>query len=485
MNGSLVGPYKILSKIGAGGMGEVYLAEHTELGRKVALKFVAAGASADALSRFRREAQAAAALHHPSIVTIYDVGIHEDRPFIAMEYVDGQPLSAAIRSDALSLERVLDITIEIVEGLSKAHQAGIVHRDLKPDNIFIDRCECIRILDFGLAKISGAPHLTVENTRVGTVPYMSPEQLLGEDIDARSDLFSLGVILYEMIAGRRPFDGPNSAAIEHAILNSDAEPLSRFRRSVTAEHERIINKLLEKDPACRYATADDLLVDLRRARNGGATKSSRPRISPWALASAAAGIVVASAMILVPDKDQDASTRPLLVVLPFENLGPAKDDYFTAGVTDEIIARLSMIKEIAVISRTSAMQYKNVKKSSREIARELGVSHILEGSVRWDQETGRVRITPQLIRTADDTHLWAQNYERELEAIFAVQAEIAGEIASALQITLIDADRNAIAVVPTHNVDAYTAYLRARQLVDIADDAADFAGAMALLTSAV
>jgi serine/threonine protein kinase/tetratricopeptide (TPR) repeat protein len=487
MIGRLVGPYKILSKIGAGGMGEVYLAEHTELGRKVALKFVAAGATAEALSRFHREAQAAAALHHRSIVTIYDVGIDadRDRPFIAMEFVDGKPLTACIRTDALSVERALDIAIDVLEGLSKAHQAGIVHRDLKPDNIFLDGCECVRILDFGLAKISGAPQLTGEATRLGTVPYMSPEQLLGQDIDARSDLFSLGVILYEMITGRRPFDGPHTAAIEHAILNSTAEPLSRFRRNISPEHERIINKLLEKDPAHRYATADDLLVDLRRVRNGHKTASRSKALSPWAIAAAVAGVVVATAMILAPDDGKHAKTRPLLVVLPFENLGPAKDEYFSDGVTDEIIARLAMIKEIAVISRTSSMQYKSVKKSSRDIARELGVSYILEGSVRWDQESGRVRITPQLIRATDDTHLWAQTYEREVEAIFAVQAEIAGEIAHALQITLVDAEHDAIATVPTRNVDAYTAYLRARQMIDTADDAADFAGAMGLLTSAV
>jgi TolB-like protein/tetratricopeptide (TPR) repeat protein/predicted Ser/Thr protein kinase len=437
MDDTKVGHYDILKKLGAGGMGEVYLAQDTRLNRWVALKFLPESLCCDAEARARllREAQAASKLSHPNIVTVYAVEEDKGRDFIAMEYITGLPLTEYTESSGRKLPEMLTIAVQIVEGLNKAHQTGVVHRDLKPSNILIDSEGRARILDFGLAKIAGAARVTQIGSTVGTAAYMSPEQVQGQEADQRSDLFSFGVVLYEMIAGCPPFRGEHPAALMYAITNEEPEPLARYKTGVPEELQRIISKCLAKRPGERYQSAADLASDLRRVHDRSAS-----------------GITV-----------MPTPRRTMLAVLPFENLGPADDEYFADGITEEITSRLAAVGGLGVISRTSAMQYKGTRKSLREIGADLGVDYILEGTVRWGrmpQGPSRVRITPQLIRVAEDTHVWSERYDRVIEDIFAVQSEIAEQVFGKLNVTLVGPERRDLEVKPTDNLDAYSAYLR-------------------------
>ncbi|MEE9554054.1 MAG: protein kinase [candidate division Zixibacteria bacterium] len=434
-NGTMISHYEIIEKIGAGGMGEVYLAEDTELNRKVALKFLPPHLcqDEDCRSRFKREAQATAKLNHPNIVTIYEVGDHNDRPYFAMEHIEGRVLREVIKNDELSILETVEIAIGICEGLDKAHQAGIIHRDIKPSNIVIDVDGSAKLLDFGLAAIQGSEKLTMPGSTLGTIGYMSPEQIEAKDIDQRSDLFSLGVVLYEMVVGRPPFKGNSEAAVSHALLNSDPEPLARFRANVSMELDRIIQKALRKDINSRYQSAVDLLADLKHHQ-------SKSKIS-----------------------SRFSTELKMLVVLPFDNLGPPDEEYFADGVTEEITSRLAAVRKLGVISRTSAMKYKNERSSIKEIASDLGVDYVLEGTVRWNRKSSgdsRVRITPQLIRVSDDTHLWSERYDRVLDDIFDVQSEIAERVIEQLNIALLEPERRIVEAKPTSNLDAYQAYLR-------------------------
>lgn len=472
--GMMVGHYRIIEKIGAGGMGEVYLAEDTELKRKVALKFMPQQYLSDknARARFEREAQAAAALKHPNVVTIYEVGEFNGRPFFVMEHCEGQSLRDLLKGKALLIGRIVDFAIQICEGLQEAHTMGVIHRDIKPSNIVIDKNGRPKLVDFGLAAIAGAEKLTKTGSTLGTVGYISPEQIEVKDTDHRSDLFSFGVVLYEMIAGRTPFAGDSDAATIKAILSDSPEPLARYKSDMPDELQRIVSKLLEKDPSLRYQTASGVIADLKRRAIRGSTVSITPvrqkSKGAWVFAGALV-IVVLAAIVLISrwpsGKPPGVSEARMLVVLPFENLGSEDEEYFADGITDEITSRLAQIKEIGVISRTSAMQYKNAKMSLREIGSELGVDYVLEGTVRWDRSGGsnRVRITPQLIRVADDRHIWAENYERELTQVFAVQSDIATHIAEALNVALGDPERQRLAAQPTDNLEAYDFYLRGKE----------------------
>jgi serine/threonine protein kinase/Flp pilus assembly protein TadD len=434
--GTMVLQYRIIEKIGAGGMGEVYLAEDTRLDRRVALKFIPRHLCQDeeCRARFKREVQAAARLNHANIVTIYEVGDHNGRPFYAMEHVEGRPLKELIKNDELSIPEIVELAIRICEGLGKAHQAGIIHRDIKPSNIVIDSDGNPKLLDFGLAAVHGSEQLTMVGSTLGTIGYMSPDQLEGREIDQRSDIFSFGVVLYEMVAGRPPFKGDSQAAVNHALLNFNPEPPARFRADAPAELDRIIQKALRKDVDSRYQSAIDLLADLKHHQ-----LESRPA-SRFA------------------DKDLQ-----MLVVLPFENLGPPDEEYFADGMTEEITSRLAAVRKLGVISRTSAMRYKKQNASIKEIAADLGVEFVLEGTVRWNSkgpESNRVRITPQLIRVSDDTHLWSERYDRVLDDIFEVQSEIAEKVIGQLNIALLEPERKIVEAKPTENLDAYQAYLR-------------------------
>ncbi len=426
--GTEVSHYRIVRKIGAGGMGEVYLAEDSRLGRQVALKFLPAhmAADKDIRARFRREAQAAARLHHPHIVTIYDVSEHNDRPFIAMRYVEGRTLRHYCNEEPLPIPKIIGLTVQIAEGLAHAHAEGIVHRDIKSANIMVDSEFRPVILDFGLAAVQGGEMLTQAGSTLGTAPYMSPEQAQGIEADHRSDLFSLGAVLYELICGRTPFQRDNIPATLHAITSDEPEPLARYKADVPSELQRIVSKCLSKQPEERYQSAADLIADLRQAgrKSAGAGSASQPSIA----------------------------------VLPFTNMSAdPENEYFADGLTEELLNVLARNPELKVTGRTSSFAFKGKQEDLREIGKKLGVGTLLEGSVR--KAGNRLRITAQLVNTDDGFHLWSETYDRVLEDIFAVQDDIAQAVAAAMNVTLLGKSASVQTSVP----ESYALVLRANQ----------------------
>lgn len=415
-------------------MGVVYKAQDSRLDRLVALKFLPEHLVSDssAKARFIHEAKGASAINHPNIATVYDIGEVDGKSFIAMEYLEGKTVKELVKEN-LRLNQILGIGIQIAEGLSAAHKKEIIHRDIKSENIMLTKDNLAKIIDFGLAKLKGASKLTESGTTLGTIAYMSPEQTRGEEIDQRSDLFSLGVVLYELITGKLPFQGDHNAAISYSICYEEAEPLARYKSNIPESLQRIIDKVLKKDNDVRYQSAADLLADLK-----GLQKE-----------------------IFIGDM-KSPSKRKMLAVLAFENLGLAEDEYFADGITDEIITNLAKVSALGVISRTSSIKYKKTDKSLRQIAAELGVDYVLEGTIRWDKSgsANRVRINSQLIRVKDDTHLWAETYDRVLQQIFELQSDIAGNVAKALQIALFEPEGRSLGAKPTDNLDAYNYYLR-------------------------
>jgi non-specific serine/threonine protein kinase len=489
MIGQTISHYKITAKLGAGGMGEVYLAEDTKLKRKVALKFLPQSFTkdVDTRSRFQREAEALAALNHPNIVTVFDVSEHEHNPYIVMEYIEGQSLRELVATGDLPIDRILDIVSQVADGLSAAHKREIIHRDIKSENIIVSSEGRVKIMDFGLATWRGVSKVTKEGSTVGTMAYMSPEQAEGRKVDHRADLFSLGVVLYELITGRLPFSGDHEAAIIYSIVNETPEPLARYKSNLPDGLQEIIGKALEKDPELRHQTASGFLSDIRRLRRlsessvsvttTGAT-SPPPRRRKALISSSITVAVIALLLavfkpwrIEVKPTQEAAAGRKMLAVLPFENLGAEDQEYFADGVTEEITARLAGISEIGVVSRQSSMQYKASRKSLREIGRDLGVDYILEGTIRWDRSgpVDRVRITPQLVFVGDDTHLWADVIDQELTEIFAVQTAIATKVVDALQVTLKEGEANSLTHIPTENLEAHQVYLRGLEFALVPD----------------
>jgi serine/threonine protein kinase/tetratricopeptide (TPR) repeat protein len=506
MVGQTLGHYKILDKLGVGGMGEVYRAEDTTLKRQVALKILPPelAESQERLDRFQREAKTLAALDHPNIVTIHTVEEADGVHFLTMQLVEGQPLSELIPKGGMPLERIFEIAIPLADALATAHEKGVIHRDLKPANIMVTDEGRVKVLDFGLAKLrqeAEAPlatelptePLTDKGQIVGTMPYMSPEQLEGKEIDARSDIFSLGVMLFEMATGERPFKGKSGPSLMSSILKDAPPDVDTIRGELPHHLARVIHRSLEKDPEDRYQSMKEVRNELRFLRQETDSQEvSRPAIpeptkkrARWPLVAAVAGTVVVVAVLGAlwlsrsqppteppiehPAKPVAAAEAqlPMIVVLPFENLGDPKDEYFADGMTEEITSRLAVVSGLRVISRTSAMQYKEDRPSLKQVGEELGVDYVLEGTVRWarTEDGSRVRITPQLIQVADDTHLWADAYDRVIDDIFEVQSDIATEVVSALGVTLHGEERAALDTRPTDSIEAYQAYLRALELL--------------------
>jgi len=484
MIGKTLGRYRVLEKIGRGGMGEVFLAEDTSLHRRVALKFLPPEMQqdADALRRFVREARSAAALDHPYICHINEVAESDGRNFIVMEYVDGQALRAKIGQGPFLLEETLRIGIEVAEALEAAHGKGIVHRDIKPENIMLTRTGHAKVMDFGLAKQMGRTEeaelggptmtlLTSEGTTVGTLAYMSPEQLRGQGADARSDIWALGVTLYEMAAGARPFQGQGGFEVSSAILNKPPLPLPP---GVPAELGAVIARCLEKESAKRCQSAQDLRAALEAVRTGTASTWAawRYRLArrPWPVAAAAVVIVATLVFGLNVGGLRtwltgggSASDRPFrLAVLPFENLtGDPEQEFLSDGMTQEMISQLGRLQpaRMSVIGRTSVMRYKKSEVPLHQIGSELGAGYILGGSCRRDKV--RIRISVELIRVENQSQLWSETYEREMSGLLVLQSEVAKKVAEALALKLLPADEARLANVRNVDAEAYEAYLKA------------------------
>ncbi len=444
MIGTTISHYRILEKLGGGGMGVVYKAEDSRLGRHVALKFLPDKLADDRqpLERFQREARAASALNHPNICAIHDIGEHENRPFIVMEMLEGQTLKYRIEDKPLDTDEVLELGIQMVGALDAAHTKSIVHRDIKPANIFITTLGQAKVLDFGLAKsITAADSdgvtqdLTESGALIGTVDYMSPEQAIGQPLDHRTDIFSFGVVLYEMATGRHPFRGSSPTDTLASIIKQTPTSLARYAQDAPGELGRIIEKTLAKAPDERYQTARGLNVDLRqlkrRMESGGTTSVS-----------------VA-----------ETEGRPSIAVLPFVDMSRDKEEeYFCDGLAEELINALTKLENLRVVARTSAFSFKGKGLDVGEIGRKLKVRTVLEGSLR--KAGDRLRITAQLINVVDGYHLWSERYDREMEDIFDIQDDITLKIVDALRIRLVGDQEDIVTKRHTENVDAYNLYLK-------------------------
>jgi serine/threonine-protein kinase len=480
--GRTVGPYRIDALLGAGGMGEVYGGSDTRLRRAVALKFLAREFLSDpvAVERFEREARAASALSHPNVCTVYDVGEMDGRPFIAMEYLEGQNLRARLGGTALPRREALECAVQIAHGLVAAHQKGIVHRDLKPENLWVTGEGRIKILDFGLAKLSepatnpeaGEVSMTTERGRMmGTAGYMSPEQVRGQRLDHRTDIFSFGVILHEMMSGNRTFQGPSAIDTLIAILNTEPPKLA------DPDIDRLVRRCLEKDPEQRFQSAGDLLLNLEAVLDARPSAAQREReLLPRRRILQAGGSVAAlGAMValwkLLPARWRNAlsgSSGPHIIrlaVLPLENLsGDADQEYIADGMTEQLITDLGQIGTLRIISRPSVMQFKGTKKPLAEIAKQLGVEAVIVGSVQ--SSSSRVRINAQLVDPATNQQTWARSYEGDLTDVLTLQGEVARAIAGEIQVRVTTEEAGRLARTRKVDPAAYDAYLLGRYYWD-------------------
>jgi len=511
--GKIISHYEIIEKLGEGGMGVVYRARDQKLGRDVALKVLPPELAADAerRKRFEREARAIAALKHPNIVTLYSVEEAEGLHFITMEHVEGGTLADDIVKDGLPLDHFFELAIPLADALAKVHAKGIAHRDIKPSNIMHDADGRLKVLDFGLAKLfesnleaaktiaSELDSVTAEGRIIGTVAYMSPEQAEGQTVDARSDVFSLGVVLYEMATGKRPFQGKTNISTISAILKDEPPPVDDLRPVVPRHLGRIVARCLAKDPSRRYQSALDVRNELEGLEQETTSQlGSQSEVTPmvkrkpgrarrWVPWTAGIAVLAVVAVVMLQRETNTADNNTVaqrstpsdandekqrIVVLPFENLGAPDDAYFAAGITEEITSRLARVRGLSVMSRTSAVQYDRTGKTVRQIGEELGVDYVLEGSVRWEKrgdEASRVRVTPQLIRATDDSQVWANSYDRSMNEIFRVQSEIAEQVVGKLNVTLVPTDRESLEEQPTDNLEAWHAFQRGQALLSTLD----------------
>jgi serine/threonine-protein kinase len=472
MIGQTISHYKVLSKLGEGGMGVVYKAEDLKLHRFVALKFLPAHVSdEDTTQRFVNEAHAVSALDHPNICAIYEIDqTPEGQMFIVMPCYEGASLQALVQKGPLDLSQAVEIASQVAKGLAKAHEKGIVHRDVKPGNILVTSDGLPKVVDFGLAKLATQTRLTRAGTTVGTVMYMSPEQARGEETDERSDIWSLGVVLYEMVTGRPPFTGEHEQAIIYSILNTPAEPLGRLKPGVPKELERIMAKALAKSPADRYQQMTEFAADLdalketlrKEAKAQPVPRRGVSRRRMWIAFGVLVGAVVVAALLAKSylSKPQE---KPItsIAVLPFQNLSAdPEQEYFSDGTTEALIAELSKIKALRVISRTSVMRFKKSDQSLPEIARQLNVDALVEGSVQRVED--EVRVTAQLVQAAPEKHMWANTYTETYRNILALESSIAQAIAREIRITMTPDEKERLAASRPVNPAAHEAYLKGR-----------------------
>ncbi len=490
--GTFAGRYEVIEKLGEGGMSKVYRVEDTKIKEEVALKLIRPEIALDkkTIERFSNELKSARKIVHKNVGRMYDLNEEEGTHFITMEYVAGKDLKGLIRmTKQLSVGTALHIAEQICEGLGEAHRMGVVHRDLKPSNIMIDKQGNVRIMDFGIARSLGTRPVKGQGVIIGTPEYMSPEQAQASKIDSRSDIYSLGVILYEMVTGEVPFKGdtPLSIAAKH---RTEIVPEPRMLNAqVPAALSRLILSCMEKKKEKRFQGTDEVLLALKKIEETipskekafperklitSTTKLTQTLRRSWPAIGLVCFIVITVIIMLqylrrkvfVPPSPESK----VLAVLPFRNLGQPEDEYFADGITEEITGRLASIHGLRVISRTSTHQYKVTEKTTGEIGEELSVDYVLEGTVRWDKTpegTGRVRVMPLLIRVSDDTQIWSDRYDQNIEDIFSVQSEIAEQVARQLDLTLIEPERQALFARPTENLDAYKDFLRAKEIESI------------------
>ena len=428
--------FKIIEQVGQGGMGIVYRAEDTNLNRTVAIKFLPRqiASQKEEKERFKVEARAAAALNHPNITTIYSIEELDNEAFIVMEFIEGMELKDKIAAGPIKLNEALDIALNIAEGLGAAHTKGIIHRDIKSSNIMITSGGKIKIMDFGLAKVKGSGLTTVVGTTMGTAAYMSPEQASGEKVDQRTDIWSFGVILYELLTGELPFKADYEAAWTYVVLNKEPLKPSELDRKIPANVDSLILKMLQKDREKRYSSTEEFIKDLKQVQTD------------------------------LQDNAQESKVKAIAVI-PFNNISAEKEsDYFSDGLTEELIINLSRLKDMRVVSRTTSMQYKGTNKGIKDIGRDLSVRYIIEGSVRKFQDN--LRITAQLIDVEKDAQLWAETYKGNLADVFEIQENVSKQIVDALTLKLTPIEKVGLEKRATLNSEAFDCYLRARDFLN-------------------